>query len=479
MAVVSENKTIMEVWDLDRNNEIGLNPELLTIGSSKVAFLKCCNGHDVEKRIKQIIGNNGFFCVECNGIAFLSPELMKKWDFVNNEKIGLNPKFIGINSKKKAYFVCENKHSYQKTIQDEYIYGACKTCKSFGFLHPEMEIYWSEKNKKSPYEYASNGCDKAWFKCLKGLGHPDSFQNIGNKGNFNHGCPYCSGKKACVENSFGNLHPDKVNEWSEKNKKTPYEHTYGGRKKVYWKCLKGVGHPDYIQTLNQKHTGYGCPKCKLDTLGIRMSTPDEGKSLGDLFDNVVKTWSEKNTKTPFDYKPYSGEYAWFKCEKHEDYEVKISSKTLLMSGCPLCSKGKITLPNKIIYKRYAELNPELEKCINIGGEIFYADVLLTDLNTVIEFDSFHWHKGKVNEDIYKTNKLIQNGYSVIRVREKGLPPIRVDSTFYREVFTNNMNYYRYHSEKTIGAIETFLNKIDTIIDFKKYLNVEDIIKTLI
>ena len=75
--------------------------------------------------------------------------------------------------------------------------------------------------------------------------------------------------------------------------------------------------------------------------------------------------------------------------------------------------------------------------------------------------------------------LIKNGYSVIRVRENGLPTIRVDSTFYREVFTNNMNYYRYYSDKTVREIETFLNKIDTIIDFKEYLNVKDIIKTLI
>jgi len=54
---------------------------------------------------------------------------------------------------------------------------------------------------------------------------------------------------------------------------------------------------------------------------------------------LLSEWSDKNEKTPFDYAPGSKEFVYWKCllgKNHPDYFVRIYSKVLAETGCPIC-----------------------------------------------------------------------------------------------------------------------------------------------
>ena len=51
------------------------------------------------------------------------------------------------------------------------------------------------------------------------------------------------------------------------------------------------------------------------------------------------------------------------------------------------------------------------------------DIFIPKLNLCIEFDGSYWHKDKREIDKIKSNLLLKEGYSVIRVREEPLKKI--------------------------------------------------------
>ena len=44
------------------------------------------------------------------------PEVLKYWDFKKNSKINLKPEKVSPNSSKKAHWICENNHEFEKII---------------------------------------------------------------------------------------------------------------------------------------------------------------------------------------------------------------------------------------------------------------------------------------------------------------------------------------------------------------------------
>lgn len=61
---------------------------------------------------------------------------------------------------------------------------------SLGALFPEILNRWSNKNDKSPYEYAPHSDSKVWFKCPNGI-HDDYLQKISNAVIYNFTCRKC------------------------------------------------------------------------------------------------------------------------------------------------------------------------------------------------------------------------------------------------------------------------------------------------
>lgn len=58
-----------------------------------------------------------------------------------------------------------------------------------------------------------------------------------------------------------------------------------------------------------------------------------------------------------------------------------------------------------------------------SDQLMEVDIFIPEINLVIEYDGFHWHQNKVSIDNRKTSSLNVLGYTVLRVREYGLPPL--------------------------------------------------------
>ena len=466
----------MNRWDFELNKQNGLDPSILTEGNGKKAYFRCDNGHLECVVINKFI-DRGFNCLQCKSVEFNSPNTIKRWDWAKNDEAGLNPYTIGIYSKKKANFICDNGHEYTKSIKEEVVSNYCNICNSLGYAEPYIVNIWSDKNKKSPFEYTRCSNQKVWFKCALDDSHPDHLQSIDNKVTLKQGCPYCTGKIACDSSSFGYHHKDKIVEWSDKNEKTPFDYTYGSKEKVYWKCLSDSSHPDYLQLINSKHKGYGCPICRGVELGERNKIPKTGGSFGDVYDGAIEIWSNKNKKTPFDYKPNSGKKVWFKClnsETHPDYLQKLVHKYARGTSCPVCSRGSITKINRIIYNRYESINPSLEHRLALCEKFCYVDILIPSINTIIEFDGRYWHEDIVDSDIEKTKNLTNLGYRVIRVREHGLKTLNLSIDGYYEIFSDNMHGYQYQSNGTKKTVSKLIKQIDEIIGFEGSFDIESL-----
>ena len=52
------------------------------------------------------------------------------------------------------------------------------------------------------------------------------------------------------------------------------------------------------------------------------------------------------------------------------------------------------------------------------------DIFIKELNLVIEYDGSYWHKGKQKEDKKKSNYILNEGFDLIRLRQKPLKKIR-------------------------------------------------------
>ena len=110
---------VAKYWFYDANNELGLDPMKLTMGSAKEAFFKCpIDGHEWVAPLSQIKlswkrGNSG--CPACRGFAAtkntslvaLYPDYVAQyWDYEKNNQLGLEPTAFTKGSTQKAWFKC-------------------------------------------------------------------------------------------------------------------------------------------------------------------------------------------------------------------------------------------------------------------------------------------------------------------------------------------------------------------------------------
>ena len=64
--------------------------------------------------------------------------------------------------------------------------------------------------------------------------------------------------------------------------------------------------------------------------------------------------------------------------------------------------------------------------IRFAGRSYDVDIIIEDLKVVVEFDGNYWHRNKADKDLQKTHKLEDEGWNVIRVRERPLDSIHVN-----------------------------------------------------
>ena len=211
-------------WDYEKNNEIGIDPWKISYSSIKPKIWIFCQEKEYHGSYDIICNSfvNGHRCGYCKGgkIAHSKDSfgqylidmygknaLELYWDY---EKNIVDPFSLKIQAHKIVYIYCQEKDYHESyPIQcDNFINGnRCSFCnpKSNDKVHPldslgkiledkELLSLWSNKNKKSPYEYTPSSNQDVYWKCSEEK-HDDYFRSIAESKDAYFRCPSCSNEQ--------------------------------------------------------------------------------------------------------------------------------------------------------------------------------------------------------------------------------------------------------------------------------------------
>ena len=199
---LNKNTELSKQWHPTKNRD--LTPRDVTLHSSRKVWWICEKNHEWDAVVFARVRGNG--CPYCSGRSGLrnlkliteNPELSKEWHPTKNGN--LTPKDVGPYSRKKAWWVCKNKHEWKARINNR----------------------------------------------ISGTG-----------------CPYCAGKAVCIDNCLQTINPKLARQWhpTKNGKLTPRDVTPGSNKKVWWLCSHNHEWQAYVYHRNKGsvaiHVGSG------------------------------------------------------------------------------------------------------------------------------------------------------------------------------------------------------------------------------
>lgn len=200
-------------------------------------------------------------------------------------------------------------------------------------------------NIKTPQDIAATDNSKYYFKCEKGI-HDSFKKRISNLVACGHlACPRCNSiYQWCLDN--GRL--DIIDAYDNKKNTIDFWNISKQSSKKYWFTFEHYSYYYPIAYITQSNKGDPVFKYK-NSLGYYLID-----NYGE--DAIEKYWSDKNTKSPFEYDKGSGLEVWIKCVNksyHDDYKTKCYVFTGSNCRCPMCA-------SKIIHPQdsFAQFNIE-------------------------------------------------------------------------------------------------------------------------
>ena len=272
-------------WDYEKNKP--RKPSEILYSTTAEYWWICPKGHSYSvspgRRIKQSSGCP--FCVNrlvlkgYNDLATTNPEIAAMWDYEKNKDI--TPDSVTSGSDKEAWWRCDYKHSFKKTVRLQVISPSCPVCEYRTLLtgfndlattHPALAAEWDyEKNGGlGPDSVMKTTGKKVWWKCST-CGH-EWQAHINLRVLTGNGCPKCGYSKKMQATRAANIKakkqdlvsrfPEIAAEWDyERNVGLdPTELTPSSNRKVWWICPKGHHYKAWMSD----RTGWrktGCPYC--------------------------------------------------------------------------------------------------------------------------------------------------------------------------------------------------------------------------
>lgn len=199
--------------------------------------------------------------------------------------------------------------------------------------HLVKEWHTQRNGMLTPAMVSFSSSKKVWWNCDKGHEWQSSIYHRYQ----GRGCPYCSGKKVCRENSLAFRYPKLAKEmWnSDKNGSlTPWDVTAGSGKEVWWQCKNGH---EWHMKVYDFSKGCRCPYCS----NHRVSPKN---ALAVKYPQLAYEWNyEKNEGlTPATVACSSGKKVWWRCAQGHEWQERISNRSQLNYGCPYCSGKRPT-----------------------------------------------------------------------------------------------------------------------------------------
>lgn len=301
-----------------------------------------------------------------------------------------------------------------------------------------LDLYWSNKNTLNPWNISSSSSKNIWVKCKEKDYHEDYKITCASFGQGKR-CPYCGCRKVHPKDSFAqwcidNIDKDFISKyWSDKNTLNPFLIAKATKIKVWIKCIEHEYHEDYLITCGNfinSSTKNPCSYCRSKKVHIL-------DSLGTLLPQSLKYWSDKNTKSPYEYSCYSNDKVWFKCiDCGFEKEMAICDFSKYSFVCNSCgdgfsypSKFMFYVLNKLPIDFITEYNPSWCK-YEFKGELRqgYYDFYFESNNKkyIIETDG-RWHNddNNLSGQTAKESKLIDD-YKDKLAKEHGIEVVRIN-----------------------------------------------------
>lgn len=149
----------------------------------------------------------------------------------------------------------------------------CKYCNSIAqFLidkygEDALNNYWDyEKNERDPWLVQRASSKSVWliYNDISKLITCNTFtrkRRLGKYKELKKSVNIIKSKTVNADRILAYYSPDSIKYWSDLNKYTAFDYTYGSTVFVYWKCKKGY-HDDYLRSINgARKTNYRCPMC--------------------------------------------------------------------------------------------------------------------------------------------------------------------------------------------------------------------------
>ena len=418
-----DNPALMAEWHWEKNGSLNLNPTLLTLGTQKKVWWICEKGHEWQATV--VNRNRGTRCPYCTGqmvirgkndLKTINPLLASEWDYELNAD--LTPYDVLPNSNRKVWWICEEGHQWNTSINNRSNGNGCPYCSGryaikgendLETLNPLLVKEWNhEKNGTlKPSDVLPNSNKKVWWICNKG----HEWQSKVDHRNNGSGCPICKSerrtsfpeytlvyylkkygldvlhsyknkgfeldifipsKKIAIEYDGDYWHKNKTKSDLEKNRKCKNEGIILYRIREGLPLLNDTS-IDYIVQKNQKDLSIVIQKVlsliigvnvevniKKDSIAIENLRIYMEKDSSFLYSNptLSKEWNyEKNGNLrPEHFTVGSHKYVWWQCCKGHEWQSTIKDRNQ-GNGCPYCSNKKLLQG----YNDFLTINPILAK----------------------------------------------------------------------------------------------------------------------
>jgi len=460
---------VSELWHPTKNGD--LTPKDVTYGTAFKAWWKCPIHYDHQwpQKINTMTCNipkyKKYTCPFCDGkkvsetnrLDILFPNLVKEWDFERNE--GHLPREFTTGSDKVINWKCEEgpDHRWHAAIKDRTgKKSGCPCCSTppvkvsitncLATIEPTIAKEWhpTKNGDLTPEKIMAYSSKKVWWLCEKGHVYDTASGSRFQSNGTISGCRFCDNKETTIDNNLEAIRPDVAKEWhpTKNGNLTPSDVVPGGKKKVWWKCPKGADHewpsPVYDRVRRFSNSSRGCPCCA----GYQLS---ETNSITTIAPEIANEFDTKLNKGLTPDKIRAGttkKYNW-RCSINSEHVWPAQPAARcynLKTGCPKCNpKGKSQLELHLAHeiKQFIDFDISEDRVYHEDDTFHEVDLIIKDYNLLVEYDGYYWHKDKLGFDKKKTNKLIENGWKVIRIREEPLEAITENDIFARNRSTKN------------------------------------------
>jgi len=213
----------------------------------------------------------------------------------------------------------------------------------------------------------------------------------------------------------------------------PWKISYKSGKTVFIKCQRNDYHGSYPILCPAFVNGGRCGYCNSR---VKVHILD---SLGTLHPETLKTWSDKNNKSPYDYTPDSAKEVWWKCEKgrHEDYSRVINVAKRYGFRCPECSKESLesimaTTLKQTLKHEYPDTLWEFDAGFKTENNYTSKyDIYVIFLNLLIECQSvYHDDDIMKARDKLKKQFALDNNYNYMELDSRDYTPLEAIQLFF-------------------------------------------------